>query len=167
MKFPIYLEASKLSSNSQKAGTLQKTKLLGEAKSGKVVYNKYEAMFLIDSGKAEVVKGKKKVSENQLARLFSRGDKDFYIKYLVFKKLKSRGYIVKTGLKFGVEFRAYEKNSKHAKYLVYPVKQVDKVNWKEFISVNRIAHSTAKKMLVAVVDSEDSVIFYEVGWLKI
>ena len=57
--------------------------------------------------------------------------------------------------------------NKHAKWLVYPIKQSEKSNWNEFISKNRIAHSTGKKILLALVDSEDNVLFYEIDWKKI
>ena len=166
MTFPIYLSPNKLHSNAQKAVTLQKSKRLGELKQGNVVYSSYEVVYLVETKKAQALKNEKPIKEQQLIKLFSKKDKEFYIKYLVFKELRKKGYILKTALKYGTEFRVYEKNLKHAKYLLYITKQSQKLDLKEFISMNRIAHSTAKNLLMAVVDPEESIIFYEATWKK-
>jgi tRNA-intron endonuclease, archaea type len=87
---------------------------------------------------------------------------------LVFKDLRNKSYIVKTGSKFGLEFRVYDKGktNSHAKWVVYIVKQSSKTNWKEFILNARIAHSTAKKLLISIIDSEENIIYYETDWVK-
>jgi len=43
---------------------------------------------------------------------FKRIDKKIQIKYPVFKDLREKGYIVKTALKFGADFRIYDKGQK-------------------------------------------------------
>ncbi|MBD3253292.1 tRNA-intron lyase [Candidatus Pacearchaeota archaeon] len=161
-KFPINLPS--LTSNSQKALTLADTKKLGEKQKGKIRYSIYEAFYLFEQKKADIFK-KNKLTEEQIIREFTKKDKEFYKKYLIFRYLRKKGYIVKTGLKFGSDFRVYEKNSKHAKYLVFPVFK-NKINIDEFISKNRISHSTAKKLLIAIVDSEDNLSFFESDWIK-
>lgn len=169
-KFPIAILGERIFSNSQKAMEVANSRNLGEKLNGKVLYSSFEALYLIESGKAELidVKTNKKISEERLLARFSKKNRDFLIKYLVFKKLKQKGYIVKTGSKFGAEFRVYENNmNNHAKWLVYPVKQSEKHNWDDFISKNRVSHSTGKKLLLAIVDSEDNVLFYEASWMRI
>ena len=54
MVFQIYLSNNQLSSNSQNAITLAKSKALGEFKQGKVIYSTYEALYLIETKKAEL-----------------------------------------------------------------------------------------------------------------
>ena len=142
---------SDLSSNSQKAITLAKNKKLGEIKQGRVIYSKYEALYLIENKKAE---SKKKIKLN----------KQQQNNYLVFKDLRKKGYIIKTGLKFGTEFRVYKKKDKHSNWLVEVIDK--KINLKDFISKNRIAHSIGKKFLLAIVDSQKDITYYEVGWKK-
>ena len=171
-KFPIYIVGDRIFSNSQKALSLQNEKNLGEKTQGKVIYSPFEALYLAETQKAQAINTKtnKTIKEHELITILSKKHKDFLTKYLVFKALKNKGYLVKTGSKFGAEFRVYDNiNSmnKHAKYLVYPIKQSEKSDWNEFISKNRIAHSTGKKLLLALVDSEDNVLFYEIGWMKI
>lgn len=146
---------SNLTSNSQKAVTLAKNKKFGEYKQGKVIYSKYEALYLVETKKAEFVSKPLKLKADEQNN------------YFVFRDLRKKGYIVKAGLKFGVEFRVYENlKAKHAKWLVYAAKDSDKINLKDFIAKNRIAHSTGKKILMAVIDSQQDVSYYEVGWVK-
>jgi tRNA-intron endonuclease, archaea type len=166
-KFPLYVSSERIFSNSQKAVSFQNSKKLGELKNGKVIYSPFEALFLIENKSAEPFKNNKKINEHELIAFFSKKDKNFLTKYLVFRHLRNRGYVVKTGLKFGEEFRVYEKRANHAKWIVFPAKQSDKINPKEFISKTRVAHSTAKKLLLAIIDSEEDILFYEIDWVKI
>src|SRR3989344_5683800 len=166
-KFPIYLSGESLFSNSQKAFTFENSKKLGEIKNGKIIYSPFEAFYLLEEGKADIIHNNKPLKDQELMKIFTRKDKEFSVKYLVFKNLRKKGYIVKTGLKFGTEFRVYAKNEKHARWLVFPTASRNKINWQEFVSKNRIAHSTGKKMLIAIADSEQDISYYEISWLKI
>jgi tRNA-intron endonuclease len=179
-KFPIYLANAKISSNAHEAMTLQKTKRLGEVKANHVVYSPYEALYLVEKNKAEILKPvsilwyKRPVKEGRFMKSFSKKDKDFHANYAVFRDLRNRGYVVKTALKYGTEFRVYflPKNLKgslthlHAKWIVYPVSHSTKIRWKELLSKSRIAHSTNKKLLLAVVDQEENITYQEIDWIK-
>jgi tRNA-intron endonuclease, archaea type len=164
MVFPIYLP--ELSSNSAQAITLAKEKMLGERKQGKVVYSVYEAAHLIESGKANLVRKSKIIPQSQSLKILLK-NAELNNNYLVFKDLRKKGYIPKIGLKFGVEFRVYEKHKPHATYLTYITTEKAKINLREFISKNRTAHSTAKSLLMAVIDSEQDIIYYKINWTKL
>lgn len=165
-KFQIYLQSSRIFSNSNKAFSIQDSKNLGEKSNNHIIYSEFEAFHLFETNQAQIIKSDKPLNEAQILKEFSKKDKEFLTKYSVFKALRKR-YIVKTGSKFGAEFRVYDKIGNHAKWLVFPVKQSEKLELHELISKTRIAHSTAKKLLLAIVDKENSVIFYEIDWLKI
>jgi tRNA-intron endonuclease, archaea type len=167
-KFPLYISHDRIFSNSQKAASLENKTKLGELKDGKVIYSEFEALYLIEKNLAEAInlKNSKKLSENELLQLFSKKQKDFHTKYIIFKYLKNKGYAVKTGIKFGEEFRVYNKSDKHAKWIVFPVKSKEKISTKELISKSRVTHSTGKKLLLGIVDSEEDITFYEVDWIK-
>jgi tRNA-intron endonuclease len=166
-KFQIYIAGNRIFSNTQRAFELQNSKSFGEKKENKIFYSPFECLYLVETKNAQAIKHKP-LNESQIISLFSSKEKSFYVKYIVFKHLRQKGLIVKTGSKFGAEFRVYENSIRnHAKYLVYPIKQSEKTNWNEFISKARIAHSTAKILLLALVDSEDNVLFYDIEWKKI
>jgi tRNA-intron endonuclease, archaea type len=164
-KFPIYIQGDSIFSNSNKSFSIQDSKNLGEKINNKITYTEFEAFYLFETNQAEIIKTKP-LTEEQIIKEFSKKDKEFGVKYPVFKALRKKLYIVKTGSKFGAEFRVYDKIGNHAKWLVFIVKQSEKLNLHELISKTRIAHSTAKKLLLAIVDKQD-VLFYEINWLKI
>ena len=99
-----------------------------------------------------------------------KSEPHFWVKYCVYKDMRNRGYIIKTALKFGADFRVYERGVKpgddHAKWILYAVSERQQNSWHDFSSKNRVAHSTKKKLLLGVVDDESDVTYYEVKWVK-
>ncbi len=159
-----------ISSNSSEAHALYKKSCFGEPTNDKIQYSFSEAIFLIEKGKIEIISKSKKMQLKELIKKLQKIDKRIQIKYSVFKNLRERGYIVKTALKFGADFRVYEKGAKpgksHAKWIVFVDHEAKKFSWNEFSAKNRVAHSTKKKLLLAIVDEEGDISYYEVGWLR-
>ena len=169
-KIQAYVTGEIISSNSSEAHQLYEKSCFGEPASEKIQYSLAEVLFLAEKGKMEVFSGNKKISRKDLMNKFRRIDKKIQIKYLVFKDLREKGYIVKTALKFGAEFRVYDKGKKpsqvHAKWVVFTEHESGKLNWHEFSAKNRVAHSTKKNLLLAIVDEEVDITYYEVKWIK-
>ena len=132
---------------------------------GRLSLSPLEALYLAETKRLLVVDSKNKQLSFDRVMLKFRS-KDLWTSYVVFRDLCKRGYFVKTGLKFGANFRVYEDLTDHAKWLVSTVRAHDKFTWHEFSSKNRVAKTTNKKLLVAVVDEEDSVSYWETSWIK-
>ncbi len=166
------LISEKVSSNSSEAFELFDTQRFGEKTGEKVFYTLYETFHLVQTKKMEVFDSKdKKISEKELAKKFEKLNKKFKTNYFVFKDLREKGFIVKTALKFGAEFRVYEpgKNigENHAKWILFPVSENQQLTWQDFSAKNRVAHSTNKKLLIGIVDEENQVSYYEVNWMNL
>jgi tRNA-intron endonuclease len=146
------------------------TSRFGELKQGKIIYSFPEALYLSEKSKISVYFKNKKMSFEKLIEKIHELDPRIHTKYTVFKNLRERGYIVKTALKFGAEFRVYNKGKKpgqeHAKWILYPVKESDILTWHDFAAKNRVAHSTRKNLLIAIVDEESDITYYEISWTK-
>ncbi len=142
----------------------------GEKKTGRIEYSPVEALFLVGEGKMLIFSGKKSLSVDILIRKIKKHDKKIETKLAVFSDLRRRGYIVKSALKFGAEFRVYDKGLRpgtaHAKWILYSVKESDSMSWHDFAAKNRVAHSTKKSLLIAIVDDESDVSYYECQWLR-
>lgn len=54
-------------------------------------------------------KDNKPLSFEELYEYARNVEERLCLKYLVYKDLRTRGYIVKTGLKYGADFRLYER----------------------------------------------------------
>lgn len=170
MKVQAHIIGEIISSNSQEAFSLHNKSNFGERKEGKIKYSLFEALYLVEKDKMDITSKNKKISKKDIVKNFQRFDKKIQIKYPVFKDLREKGYIVKSALKFGAEFRVYEKGSKkgekHAKWIVFTDYESKKLTWHEFSAKNRVAHSTKKNLLIAIVDGEGDITYYEVKWLK-
>ena len=157
-------------SNKKEAFSLHQQSRFGEQKEGKILYSVFEALYLLEKGKLELIHNKKKLKFEQLLGKFKEQDNRVETKYVVFKNMRDRGYVVKTALKFGAEFRVYDKGVKpgqdHAKWILYPVKESDSLTWHDFSAKNRVAHSTKKNLLIGIVDEEKDVTYYICQWTK-
>lgn len=120
-----------------------------------------EALYLMEKDVIDVqgIDGKR-ISLNRFETFIQRSQPDIESRIVVFRDLKKRGLIVKTGFKFGAHFRAYTKNPNetHAEYLIHVVNKGFRSIWAEISRAVRLAHSVNKEILFARVD--DSKIDY-------
>lgn len=138
---------------------------------GKIQLSLLESYYLFEKNRIIAYDGRnKKISRIQFLRKAQRLEPNFRTKYAVFKDIRDRGYIIKTALKFGADFRVYDRGVKpgedHARWVVYPVHEGSTLTWYEFAAKNRVSHSTRKKLLIAVVDDENDVSYWESRWLR-
>lgn len=135
-----------------------------------LLFSNLEALYLVKKKKLIVKKGLKKLDFEKLLEIFEKDDHKIWLRYTVFEDLRNAGYIVKTAVKFGADFRVYDKGVKpgedHAKWVVFPVKEDEILRWQEFSAKNRVANSTKKKLLIAILDAENDVVYYEVKWIR-
>ncbi|MBN2567147.1 tRNA-intron lyase [Candidatus Woesearchaeota archaeon] len=138
---------------------------------GRLDLSGIEALYLLEKKRITLLDSRRKeASFDQLLRKVKRDEPGLWPRYCVLRDLRDRGYTVKTALKFGADFRVYDRGVKpgkgHAKWVVYPVKEGSSFSWYEFAAKNRVAHSTKKRLLIAVVDDESDVTYYEIRWLR-
>jgi tRNA-intron endonuclease, archaea type len=143
----------------------------GELKRKKFYYSLLETLYLIENNKLDVLDGKNKVIDfDKFVKKAKKLEHGFWVRYVVFRDMRSRGYILKTALKFGADFRVYDRGIKpgedHAKWVLYAIHEKSVLTWHEFSARNRVAHSTRKKLLIGVVDEEHDVTYYVCNWIK-
>jgi len=135
-----------------------------------------EAAYLCEKGKLKVFideDGKKRKLE--LAELMEVGTKNvhqFHPQFIVYRDLRERGYLVKTGYKFGAHFRVYERGVKlkrgpkapheHTKLVVHCVPEEAAFSLPEMSRAVRLAHNIRATFVWAVVDKESDVTYYEI-----
>ena len=165
-----HILGSSVTSNSAEAFSLYKKSHFGEPTGEKIQYTITETIYLLEKKKLEIISKGKTLEKEQAIKKLQKLDKRISSKYPVFKDLRDKGYIVKTALKFGADFRVYEKGKKpgnaHAKWVIFTDTEANKLTWQEFAAKNRVAHSTKKKLLLAILDEENDVSYYEVSWVR-
>jgi tRNA-intron endonuclease len=154
---------------------------LAEKAYGKVVERRLElafveTLYLLEKGKIELKKNGIKITFNKLMHAGLRLDKRLHEKYVVYGDLRDRGLVVKTGFKFGCDFRVYKRGvtvkrgpkgpGEHTRWIVYVVPEDYTCAFQELSRAVRLAHSIRARMLWAIVDNENNVTYYEILRLK-
>jgi tRNA-intron endonuclease len=142
----------------------------GSIKNDRYLLCPEEALYLAELKKLDLYYQGKRVSFNKASEIFSKQDKRFWIRYVVYKDLRSKGYISKTALKYGFDFRVYDKGQlpgkEHSKWLCVVLYETDSIKAREMAGIGRVAHTVRKKVLFALVDAEFDVTYYEADWNK-
>lgn len=169
-KIQVQLNGEIISTNNAEAFSLYKKSNFGEPIGNKIQYSLTETLYLLEKKKIEIFQKDKELDFEELINRLKRFDQKINLKYPVFKDLRDKGYIVKTALKFGADFRVYPKGTspgkEHAKWIVFVEHESKNLKWHEFSAKNRVAHSTNKKLLLAILDEESKPSYYEISWIK-
>ena len=107
-----HLITNTIISNEEEAFALYEKSRFGEKKRNNIQYSWIESLYLMDTGRMHVHVKNKPITFEQLLAKAKKHDKRVETKYLAFHDLRKKGYIVKTALKFGADFRVYPKGVK-------------------------------------------------------
>ena len=137
-----------------------------------------EASLLLERGKIEILKTKKKkMSFQNFYEHCLKIDPRFHTRYVVYKDLRERGLPVRTGFKFGCDFRVYERGvtpvkkgpkaqHEHTHWIVFCVAEDYACSFQELSRAVRLAHNIRANMLWAVVDNENDTTYYQITYLS-
>lgn len=149
----------------------------GELFDNRLELSLVEAAFLLERKKIDVRKDGKKVSPKVLHSHGQEIDPRFNIRYTVYKDMRERGLPVRTGFKFGCDFRVYERGvtpvkkgpkapHEHTKWIVFCVPEDYNCSFQELSRAVRLAHNIRANMLWAIVDNEGDVTYYSINYLS-
>jgi tRNA-intron endonuclease len=127
-----------------------------------------EALYLLERDVLQIQTNDGKIlSEEKCIALMQKFQPDIEQRLMVFKDLKQRGLLVKTGFKFGAHFRAYTKqpDKTHAEYLIHVVEKGFTSIWAEISRAVRLAHSVNKEFVFARIDSK-TIDYIKLGRLR-
>lgn len=115
-----------------------------------------EALYLVEKNILEVYNDSEKMSFKKLLNICIKNISRCTMLYNVYKDLRDRGFIVRSGLKFGADYAVYEKGPglDHAPYLVHVVSLNEKTNPIELVRAGRLSHSVRKRFIVAATKNE-------------
>lgn len=122
-----------------------------------------EAMYLYETGYIEIYDARGSLMDlDKFRGLCRKTYTNFEGKYMVYKDLRSKGLIVLSGLKFGVDFAVYEKGPglEHAPYLVDVVLNDHVLSGDDLIRAGRLATTVRKRFILALPVFEDDKVKY-------
>ncbi len=168
----IFMKERVLTENSNEARELYNQSRFGSiSEDSKVQLSLIEAAYLLEKKRIIIMDGRnREILPEKFLKKAMKLEPNFWVRYCVFKDMRNRGYIVKTAMKFGADFRVYDRGIKpgedHAKWVVFPVHEASALTWYEFSAKNRVAHSTRKRLLIGCVDEENDVTYWEIRWVR-
>lgn len=147
-----------------------------EDKPTRVELDLVEATYLVEKEKLKVFAKedgkKKKVGIDDMMRAGKEKVNEFHPQLCVLRDLRDRGYLVKTGFKFGAHFRVYERGVRlkrgpkaeheHTKWVVHAVAEESAFSLPELSRAVRLAHNIRATFIWAVVDKESDVTYYNI-----
>jgi len=122
-----------------------------------------EAAYLLESQRLEVHREGKQVSFSELIARASAASRDFDVKYIVYRDLRQRGYVVKgDGGEF--DFRVFPRggtpSSSSTKYWIKAISERSLFNIASFFREIDRSEKKRKELLIAIVDEEGDITYY-------
>jgi tRNA-intron endonuclease len=142
-----------------------RSKGFGENEDSEYILSYCEALYLAFT-KRLVIKtnDESSVGFEQLIERMLRHDPNVLTRFLVYRDLRSRGYVVKDGFGFGIDFRVYERGEyqkKPAKYLVYALNEGINLKIEDLYDLIDQTAKMGKNSVLAVIERRGEVIYYK------
>ncbi|MHA7647729.1 tRNA-intron lyase [Nitrosopumilus sp. S4] len=138
----------------------------GEIEKNKMYLKQFESLYLLYANRLNLKKNKKEIDFDSFMSICQKTDSDILTKFLIYRDLRNRGYVVKDGFGFGSDFRVYERGhfgEKGAKFLIFGLNegQQEKIG----LLQKKIEEITqmGKEPIIAVIERRGEVIYYKIN----
>jgi tRNA-intron endonuclease len=139
----------------------------GIEKDGAFTLSFYEALYLLDKELLEVKKETGGEADFQhLLRRYENIDENAWANYLVYRDLRSRGYVVREGFGAGIDFRIYDRGAygkDTAQYLVLSAQEGKPLPIQALVNAVQQCQSQKKELILAVMNRRGEVVHYSVS----
>ncbi len=126
----------------------------------------FESLYLVHVKRLTLVQNNTVLDFDTLMQIYKKKDQDILTKFLIYRDLRTRGYVVKDGFGFGSDFRVYERGhfgQKGAKYLVFALNegQQEKIGllYKKIFQITQMG----KEPIIAVLERRGEAIYYKIS----
>ena len=129
----------------------------------------YEALYLLDKEMLEVKDEKgRKMNFQNLLQCYEKVDENAWVNYLVYRDLRSRGYVAREGFGAAIDFRVYERGAygkDTAPYLVMSTQEGTPVPIQDLTNAMMQCQSQKKELILAVMNRRGEIVYYSVSQL--
>jgi tRNA-intron endonuclease len=142
----------------------------GTAENGGLTLAFYEALYLLDKELLEVKHEKgREVDFQALLQAYEKTNPNAWVNYLVYRDLRSRGYVVREGFGAGTDFRIYDRGAygkDTASYMVLGTQEGKPLPIKDLTSALQHCQSQKKELILAVMNRRGEIVYYSISSLK-
>ncbi|MFX0122285.1 MAG: tRNA-intron lyase [Candidatus Hodarchaeota archaeon] len=132
-----------------------------------------EILLLMDRKRIVVnnLTTKKEITSSELVAHFTKINKSFWSRYLVYKDLRNRGYVVRIGTQVTAPFRIYSRGGKPgesiSKKVIFPLPEGEDLDIDFLDQLVNQSKIDRKTLLLSVVDRLGDVTYYQVSQLEL
>ena len=143
----------------------------GVAANDELLLTFYEALYLLDREILEVKDEEGGMVDFQkLLQCYECVEENAWAKYLAYRDLRSRGYVVREGFGLGVDFRVYDRGEygeDTAKYLILSVQEGKPISLEDLTRIMTQCQSLKKELVLAVMNRRGEIVYYSVSQLTL
>ncbi|VVC05256.1 tRNA-splicing endonuclease [uncultured archaeon] len=141
----------------------------GEVIKKKFFLKPFESLYLLYIDKLRLYKGKQTVNFDFLIDECIKYDNEALTKFLIYRDLRTRGYIAKDGFGFGSDFRVYERGQfgeKGTKYVVFGLTEGKRQKIRQLQNQIEQITTMGKEPILGVIERRGEVIYYKVSKIQ-
>ena len=138
----------------------------GELEGNKLFLKYFESLYLLYSQKLILKKGKKSIDFDKFMITCQKNYPEALTKFLIYRDLRNRGYVVKEGFGFGSDFRVYERGhfgEKGAKFLIFGLNEGQQEKMGDLQKKIEQITQMGKEPIIAVIERRGEVIYYKIN----
>jgi len=138
----------------------------GESQNDTLILNSFETLYLLYNNKLELKKVNKNIIFDELIQKYIQKNDDILTQFLLYRDLRTKGYVVKDGFGFDSDFRVYEKGTygqKDAKFLIFAFNEgTQQKIGKLYKNIHEITQM-GKEPIIAVIERRGEIIYYKIN----
>jgi tRNA-intron endonuclease len=127
----------------------------------------YEALYLQDKQMLTVKDKKGKTIDFQtILNQYQKSDENAWAHYLVYRDLRSRGYVAREGFGKAIDFRIYERGSygkESAASLILSTQEGKPLPMEDLINALKQSQSLKKELILGVMNRRGEIVYYSVS----
>ena len=138
----------------------------GEIETEKLFLKSFETLYLLYTKKLILKSGKKQIDFDYFMGICQKTDSEILTKFLIYRDLRNRGYVVKDGFGFGSDFRVYERGhygEKGAKFLIFGLNEGQQEKMGNLQKKVEEITQMGKEPIIAVIERRGEVIYYKIN----
>ncbi len=138
----------------------------GDAEGKRLVLKQFETLYLLYTNRLTLTKGGRQTDFDSFVSTCQKTDPEILTRFLIYRDLRNRGYVVKDGFGFGSDFRVYERGDygqKGAKFLIFGLSEGRQERMGALQKKIDEITQMGKEPIIAVIERRGEVIYYKIN----
>ncbi len=138
----------------------------GEIEKEKLFLKSFETLYLLYTKRLILKSGRRQIDFDYYMNACQKSDSEILTKFLIYRDLRNRGYVVKDGFGFGSDFRVYERGhygERGAKFLIFGLNEGRQEKMGHLQKKIEEITQMGKEPIIAVIERRGEVIYYKIN----